>query len=184
MTPAELPTIKARQNATRTECREAVLCAAGIPVEKPSRRKTLFRSIVEIAAPPATVWRVMADVERWPEWTPSVRRVKLLTPGPLRVGSRARIQQPGFPPAWWRVTELEADRGFTWVSTVPGLRVTGKHWIEAMNDGCRVTLSIYYDGWLGPLLASCTASINNRYLAMEADGLQGAKPKAEVARKI
>jgi uncharacterized membrane protein len=134
--------------------------------------KTLFNVSVEIPAPAATVWRVMADVERWPEWTPSVRRVKLLTPGLLRVGSRAWIQQPGFPPARWRVTELEADRGFTWVSTVPGLRVTGKHWIETMSHGCRVTLSIRYGGLLGPLLASCTTRINDRYLAMEANGLK------------
>jgi len=134
--------------------------------------KIFFSVTVEIPAPPATVWRVMADVERWPEWTPSVRRVKLLTPGPMRVGSRARIRQPGLPPACWRVTELEADRGFTWVSTMPGLRVTGKHWIEAMNDGCRVTLSIQYGGLLGPLLASCTTHVNDRYLAMEASGLK------------
>lgn len=133
---------------------------------------TSFSAVIEIPARPATVWRVMADVERWPEWTASVRRVKLLTPGPLRVGSRARIHQPGFPPAWWRVTELDADRGFTWVSNVPGLRVTGKHWIEAMNDGCRVTLSIHYGGLLGPLLARCTLKVNDRYLAMEANGLK------------
>jgi uncharacterized membrane protein len=137
-----------------------------------SMTKTFFSVTVEIPAPSATVWRVMADVERWPEWTSSVRRVQLLTPGPLRVGSRARIQQPGFPPAWWRVTEMEADRGFTWVSTVPCLRVTGKHWIEARSDSCRVTLSIQYDGSVGQLLARCTASVNDRYLAMEADGLK------------
>lgn len=134
--------------------------------------KTLFSITVDIPVPPATVWRVMADVERWPEWTPSVRRVKLLTPGPLRVGSRARIHQPGFPPAWWRVTELEANSGFTWVSAVPGLRVAGKHWIEAMSHGCRVTLSIHYGGLLGPLLAKGTTHVNDRYLTMEANGLK------------
>lgn len=134
--------------------------------------KTSFSTTIEIAAPPPRVWSVMADVERWSEWTASIRRIVLLTPGPLRVGSRARIRQPGFPPAWWRVTELEVDRGFTWVSSVPGLRVVGKHWIESLNGGCRVTLSISYEGSLGGLLARLTRNVNERYLAMEAEGLK------------
>ena len=134
--------------------------------------QTLFSITVEIPAPPGSVRRVMADVECWPEWTASVTRLKLLTPGPLRVGSRARIHQPGFPPAWWRITELEMDRGFTWISTVPGLRVTGAHWIKPAGNGCRATLSTHYEGWLRPLLVFCTRRVNERYLAMEANGLR------------
>jgi uncharacterized membrane protein len=134
--------------------------------------KTFFNVTVEIPAPPATVWRVMADVERWPEWTPSVRHVKRLTPGPLRVGSRVRIHQPGFPPAWWRVTELEAERGFIWVSTALGLRVVARHWIEPLDVCCRVTLAILYEGRLGPLAAWWTRNVNNRFLAIEARGLK------------
>jgi uncharacterized membrane protein len=134
--------------------------------------QTLFSITIAIPAPPEIVWRVMADVERWPEWTPSVRRVKLLTPGPLHIGSRARIHQPGFPPASWRVTELEAGKGFTWISTAPGLRVTARHEIESTNGGSCGTLSIRYAGLFGPLMARWTRHVNNRYLAMEADGLR------------
>lgn len=118
------------------------------------------------------VWPVMADVERWPEWTPSVRRVKLITPGPLRVGSRVRLRQPGFPPAWWRVTELETNAGFTWVTTTPGLRVVARHRIEPLDGRCRVTLAIAYEGLLGPLVAWWTRGVNERYLSMEAEGLK------------
>jgi hypothetical protein len=67
---------------------------------------------------------------------------------------------------------LEADHGFTWISTAPGLRVTAKHEIESAIGGSRVTLSIHYEGWLGPLLALCTRKVNDRYLAMEANGLK------------
>ena len=134
--------------------------------------QTLFSTTVEIPAPPETVWRVMADIERWPEWTSSVRRAKLLTDGPLQAGSRARIQQPGFPPTWWRVTELNPGGGFTWVSRAPGLRVTARHRLEPADGGCRVTLSICYEGLFGPLMARWTRKVNDRYLALEAHGLR------------
>ncbi len=114
----------------------------------------------------------MADVERWPVWTPSVVRVKRLTPGLFGVGSRARGHQPTLPPAWWRVTEFVPVLRFTWVSLAPGLRVTARHVVEATAGGSRVTLSIRYEGWFGTLLARLTHGLNERYLAMEAKGLK------------
>jgi len=134
--------------------------------------KKSYRVAIEIAAPPEIVWPVMADVERWPEWTPSVSRLKLLTSGPLRVGSRARVHQPNLPPAWWRVTEILPCREFTWISIAPGVRVTARHAVEASSGGSRVTLSIRYEGVFGALLARMTHSLNERYLAMEAKGLK------------
>lgn len=135
-------------------------------------KTTEFAINVEIDAPPSQVWPVMADVERWPEWTPSVRRIVRLTPGPLQSGSRVRIHQPKFPPAWWRVTAFEPGRSFTWVSVAPGLRVTARHDVEAAPGGSRVTLSIRYEGQFGPWFADRTRSLNERYLAMEALGLK------------
>lgn len=130
-----------------------------------------FSRTVEISAPPPVVWSVMADVERWPEWTASISRIEL-SPGPLQVGSRARVYQPQLPRACWRVTKLEPKAGFTWVSTAPGVRVTGTHTIEPSPSGCRVTLSIDYAGLFGPLLARWTGALTDRYLALEANGLK------------
>ena len=127
---------------------------------------------MDIAAPQPLVWSVMADVERWPEWTASISRVIRLSRGPLQVGSRLRIHQPKFPPAFWRVTELNPGAEFTWVSGAPGLRVTARHAAEASVIGSRVTLSIRYEGLLGALLARWTSDLNGRYLAMEATGLK------------
>src|SRR5262245_33021387 len=134
--------------------------------------RTDFSIAVEIPAPPPLVWAVMVEVERWPEWAASISRVKRLSPGPLQVGSRVRIDQPKLPRAFWRVTELRPGASFTWISRAPGVRVTARHTAEAIAIGTRVTLSIHYEGLLGTLVARWTGELNERYLALEADGLK------------
>jgi hypothetical protein len=155
-------------------------CSAGIvehcdgagTIETEPMTQKHFSITVEIPAPAALVWSVMADVERWSEWTASVSRIKRLSPRPLQVGSRLRIHQPKLPPALWRVTELTPDEGFTGVSVAPGVRVTARHQVEAIATGSRVTLSIRYEGLLSGLLARWTGELNERYLGMEANGLK------------
>jgi len=131
-----------------------------------------FEDSIAIAAPPATVWEVYSDVERWPEWTDSVTSVELLDPGPLRVGSRARIRQPRLPVAEWTVTEIDEGRSFTWVARGPGIRSTGTHLVEPDADGARATAILEQGGPLGPVLGFLTRSLTRRYLAMEAAGLK------------
>ena len=76
------------------------------------------------------------------------------------------------PPALWRVIELNPGAGFTSVSVAPGVRVIARHTVEATATGSRVNLSIRYEGLFGPWLARWTRNLNERYLAMEAHGLQ------------
>ena len=127
---------------------------------------------MEIQAPPERVWAVLCDVERWPEWTASMKSVRRLDGGPLAAGSRARVAQPKLLPAVWQVTEFDANRSFTWVSRSPGVCVAGGHILEARGSGCRVTLTAQFSGWLGPLMARLMRGISERYLAMEAAGLK------------
>lgn len=134
--------------------------------------RTDFSITMDIPAPPPLVWAVMTDLERWPEWTASVSRVKRLSVEALQVGSRVRIHQPKLPPAFWRITELNPNTGFTCVSVAPGVRVVARHWIDSVPDGCRVTLSIHYQGLLGAILARWVGELNDRYLVLEASGLK------------
>ncbi len=133
---------------------------------------TRFSITVEIQASPGGVWAMLRDIERWPEWTPTVTSIQRVDRGPLAVGSRARIRQPKLLPAEWQVSELEEGRSFTWVSRSPGVRVTARHWVEADGGGSRVTLSLEFSGLLGPLVARLTRSLSVRYLALEARGLK------------
>ena len=131
-----------------------------------------FSITVEIAAPPEIVWRVMTDVESWPEWTASVKRIVRLTPGPLATGSRLRIHQPKLPPTQWRVTDVEAGRYFVSENIAPGVRVGAHHSIEAAGANSCVTLAIRFEGVFAGLLSRLTRNLNELYLAMEASGLR------------
>lgn len=132
---------------------------------------TEFSISVHIDAPPERVWDVMLDIERWAEWTKSVTSVTPLDPGALRVGTRARIRQPRLPPTVWRVTEIN-DRGFSWTAGVGPARTVASHWVDPDGEGTRATLSLRFEGFLGPFVSRLTKNITDRYLAMEAEGLK------------
>jgi uncharacterized protein YndB with AHSA1/START domain len=136
-----------------------------------------FSISVDIEAPPEKVWTVMSDVERWHEWTASIRSVTRLGAGPLVVGARARVRQPKLLPADFVVTELDERKGFTWVTSSPGVTATARHLIEPTPRGTPATLSVEFEGIAAPIVAWMTRDLNNRYLALEAAGL---KRRAEV----
>ena len=144
--------------------------------------ESVFRISVDISASPEIVWQVMRDAERWHEWTASVTSIRVLGNQPLAVGTRAVIRQPGFPPAVWKVIELEPGRGFTWKSGLPGAWVYATHSVDPTNTGSHVTLRLRYEGVIGRLLARMTTNITNEYLAMEAAGLKQRSEERE--RKV
>ncbi|MBY8871228.1 SRPBCC family protein [Micromonospora sp. PLK6-60] len=132
-----------------------------------------FEATTEVTAPQELVWDVTTDVERWPEWTESVRRAERLDSGPFAVGAAARLEQPRLRPAVWRVTELVAPAYFRWVSRSPGVRTLAEHRLEPLPDGrVRVVLSVAQTGLLAPLVGRLGGDLMRRYLRMEADGLK------------
>lgn len=127
-----------------------------------------------VEAPPAAVWRVMADVERWPEWTPSMKRVKRLEDGPLAGGSRARLRIAGsLVESTWTVTSFEAERSFTWESNVmPGVVTVTDHELTPADGGTRVVLRVTFKGPLAPVAAAMLMPVSRRNVRLEGEGLK------------
>ena len=127
---------------------------------------------IDINAPAERVFEVMADVERWHEWTASIRRITRKRSGPLTIGETATVRQPKLPPARWTVNAIDPGRSFSWCNRAPGLKVTGFHGAEPTAAGSRATLSLSYEGLFGGLLARMTEGITTKYIEMEAKGLK------------
>ncbi|MGW4720586.1 SRPBCC family protein [Nocardia sp. NPDC004260] len=131
-----------------------------------------FESTVDIDASSETVWRILTDVEAWPEWTASMRRVRRLDSGEFTVGSRFEVDQPWLATAVWTVTDLIPGRSFTSRARNPGITTTGGHELTDRDGSVTVRLTIDHAGSLGWLFGWATAHLTRRYLALESRGLK------------
>lgn len=132
-----------------------------------------FDDDVTIDAAADHVWQIYSDVERWPEWTASVRSVEYEQGDTLTPGSRVRIRQPKLPAAVWEVQEVEPGRTWTWVAHAPGVRTTAVHTVEAVDDHrTRVRQAIVQEGAVAAIAGRVYARLTRRYLSMEARGLK------------
>ncbi|MCU7722775.1 SRPBCC family protein [Actinoplanes sp. KI2] len=127
-----------------------------------------------ISAPPPVVWRLTTDVERWPSFMPTVQAVTLLEPGPLRVGSSARVKQPGQTAAVWTVATITPETEFTWETRRMGLRMIGRHLLAPTGDGTRNTLSIEVTGHGAGIFAMLFGSLIARTIQRENEAFQRA----------
>jgi carbon monoxide dehydrogenase subunit G len=127
---------------------------------------------VTVAAPPERVWEVLTEVERWPERIPTVDSVERLDDGPLRVGSRTRMQQPRLPEAVWTVTDVDEGRSFTWESRSRGVAISAGHVVEPHGTTTRLTLSVSLSGPLAPVGWLMTRGLTRRYVETEAASIK------------
>ncbi|GAA1864888.1 SRPBCC family protein [Asanoa iriomotensis] len=135
----------------------------------------MLTTSAEARADLGAAWAVLRDVTDWPRWTRSMTSVERLDDGPLRLGSKARIKQPGMQPLVWEVTTFTDEAEFSWTNHSPGVRTTGRHLLRSSGDGATViTLELEQTGPLAGLLHLLFGRRNRRYLSLEVAGLKAA----------
>ncbi|MFG1929197.1 SRPBCC family protein [Mycobacterium sp. NPDC048908] len=136
---------------------------------------------VDIDAPAQVVWEVFSDVERWPEWTPSVTKIVALDGPGLAVGKRFEIKQPRMPKLVWEVTELTPGESWTWVQRSPGGSTVARHEVNAESDGrTKVRQQLDQRGPIGALVGVLMRGMTRRYLDLEATGLKARSEQRRV----
>ena len=138
-----------------------------------------YETSVDIDAPRERVWDVLADVERWPEWTASMQSMQYVEGDGLALGSRVRIRQPRLPAMVWEVTEVTPRESFSWTAKSSGITTLAVHRLTSRPPGgVTVSLAVRQRGPLAWLVGLLTARMTRRYVRMEADGL---KQRCQVA---
>ncbi len=131
-----------------------------------------YERSIDIAATPDAVWSVLGDVEKWPQWTPSILEVERLEQGAFAIGSTARVKAKGFPEAPLTVTELTPGRSLTWEGRSAGLRTIMSHVIEPVSGGARVTLAVIPQGPVAKLVGWYMARAAKPNVDTEAESLK------------
>ena len=127
---------------------------------------------VLIEAPAERIWAIYTDVERWPEWTSTMEKIKRQDDGPLKLGSTAKIEAKGSPSSVWTVTELTEGRSFTWESTARGVKLVAWHFIEPDRAGAKVRLGVRMSGFMATILSPFLRSLAKRNVKAEAEGIK------------
>jgi carbon monoxide dehydrogenase subunit G len=124
------------------------------------------------AARAEVVWRILADVEHWPDWTPTVLGVEPLGQAGLKVGARYRVTQPKLRPAVYQVTECTPNEAFTWVQRFPGGAMIADHRLAPGDGGTKVELSFSSSGLVANLVSMMFSKLIREYVATEARSLK------------
>jgi uncharacterized protein YndB with AHSA1/START domain len=123
-----------------------------------------------IDADPEAVWRVLGDLDRWDRMLPTIDAIaRVGDGGPVAVGTRFRVRQPGLVPAVYRVTEWRPNAGFTWEARTAGVRTVATHDLRPDGTGTELRLSI---AWTGPGARLVRALVTRKasvFLTSEAD---------------
>lgn len=93
------------------------------------------------------VWRIVTDVERWPEWDPHEEAGEIY--GPFRVGTNAYSKPRGGPGAHWRITDVKEGESWSLINPmrIGTLEVDNRY--TQMSDGqvlCEKTMQV--SGWI------------------------------------
>lgn len=124
------------------------------------------------SAAPDTVWSVLADVEHWRDWTPTVVEIKPINETRLTVGARYRVVQAKLRPAVYQVTEYVPNQRFRWVQKIPGGTMIADHRLAPRNGGTEVELSFRSEGLLANIVGSIFSKAIGEYVAIEAKSLK------------
>jgi hypothetical protein len=133
---------------------------------------------VEIDARAATVWRVLADVERWPRFNPLVTGVRLASA--VEVGTTASLRLGGLSTRI-RFAVVDPGRELTWTGAALWTRAVDRLVVEPVSpDRTRLHLAESLAGAFVPLVSG-SARLSRQHLA-SLDGFRAAAEALERSR--
>lgn len=100
---------------------------------------------IEVAASPERVFAIASDVEGSPKVQPKIVSVEMLTPGPMRVGTKWREKRKmgsGDAEAMIEITGFEPGKRYVFQSMSKGPGFTGELAVSARGSGTVLSMTI------------------------------------------
>jgi len=123
-------------------------------------------------ARPDVVWQILAELEHWSDWTPTMTEIKPLTNSGLTVGARYRVVQPKLRPAIYEVTECVPNQTLTWIQKFPGGVMIADHRLSPHHGGTEIELSFSSEGLLATIIGKMFSKTISDYVASETESLK------------
>ena len=117
-------------------------------------RKFAFSHTHQTTAPPAAVWRVWTDVDRWPAWDQGLAGAE--TDGPLQLQQTGTIIAHNVRRSPFVISTFTPGRAYTIDTRLIGSTLYVHRYLEPMDTGTRFTHGVWFSGW--------TAGIFGRWL--------------------
>ena len=95
-----------------------------------------FSASAEINATPAKAWALLNNVEEWPKWIPSLKKIEKVTKGPLGVGSQVLVVARSLITVnlLMTITEFVAGRRVVMEGKVLGVKMTRYYEMEPVGQ--------------------------------------------------
>ena len=113
-----------------------------------------------IAVPVDRVFQLFTDIEHGPAHVSDIKRIEMLTPGPVRRGTRWRETRNVMgilDSAEMEITSFERNRTYTITHYKAGVQVDTSFWFEPVDGGTNVSIEFELEpggvppGFLAPL---------------------------------
>ena len=135
---------------------------------------------LEIRAEISVIWRLIAEVEHWPDWTPAVLSASRTEPGQLALGASYLVRQPDLPDRTYTVISLQDEREMIWESRATGLRMVASHEVRSTRSGTYVKFKFSLTGLWAPLIRRLYAGKIASLVQLEADSLRRAAEQLRI----
>jgi len=113
-----------------------------------------------VAAPVERVFQLFTDIEHGPAHVSDIKRIEMLTPGPVRLGTRWRETREIMgvnDSAEMEITSYERNRTYTITHHKMGVQIATTFWFEPAEGGTKVSIEFELEsggvppGLLAPL---------------------------------
>ncbi len=113
-----------------------------------------FSASVEINSTPEKAWSLINDVEEWPKWILSLKKIEKVTKGPMDVGSRVLVVARSLITVnlLMTITEFVPGRRVVMEGKVLGTRMTRYYQLEPVNGKAKLTAGGEVSGLLAFLV--------------------------------